>query len=74
MSYSSWGHKESGMTEATEHRCIHIWRPQIAGGWDISCLLIWLEIFSSHRPFPQLQHHDYSELQIPYPKELTVLQ
>ena len=25
---------------------IHIWRPEIANGCDISCLLIWQEIFS----------------------------
>ena len=28
---------------------IHIWRPEIPGGCDISCLLIWQEIFSFHR-------------------------
>ena len=28
---------------------IHIWRPEIADGCDISCLLIWQEIFSFHR-------------------------
>ena len=27
---------------------IHIWRPKIAGGCDIFCLLIWQEIFSFH--------------------------
>ena len=27
---------------------IHIWRPKIADGCDISCLLIWQEIFSFH--------------------------
>ena len=27
---------------------IHIWRPEIADGCDISCLLIWQEIFSFH--------------------------
>ena len=39
-----------------QHRCIqvsraliHIWRPEIPGGCDISCLLIWQEIFSFHR-------------------------
>ena len=28
---------------------IHIWRPEIADGCDISCLLIWQEIFSFHK-------------------------
>ena len=28
---------------------IHIWRPGSADGGDISCLLIWQEIFSFHR-------------------------
>ena len=28
---------------------IHIWRPEIADGCDISCLLIWQEMFSSDR-------------------------
>ena len=28
---------------------IHIWRPEIADGCDISYLLIWQEIFSFHR-------------------------
>ena len=28
---------------------IHIWRPEIADGCDISWLLIWQEIFSFHR-------------------------
>ena len=28
---------------------IHIWRPEIAEGCDISCLLIWQEIFSFHK-------------------------
>ena len=28
---------------------IHIWRPEITDGCDISCLLIWQEIFSFHR-------------------------
>ena len=28
---------------------IHIWRPEIAKGCDIPCLLIWQEIFSFHR-------------------------
>ena len=28
---------------------IHIWRPEIPGGCDISCLLIWQEIFSFHK-------------------------
>ena len=28
---------------------IHIWRPEIADGYDISCLLIWQEIFSFHK-------------------------
>ena len=27
---------------------IHIWRPEIADGCDISCLLIWQEMFSFH--------------------------
>ena len=27
---------------------IHIWRPEVADGCDISCLLIWQEIFSFH--------------------------
>ena len=27
---------------------IHIWRPGITDGCDISCLLIWQDIFSSH--------------------------
>ena len=27
---------------------IHIWRPEIANGCDIPCLLIWQEIFSFH--------------------------
>ena len=26
----------------------HIWKPEITDGSDISCLLIWLEIFSFH--------------------------
>ena len=26
----------------------HIWMPEIADGCDISCLLIWQEIFSFH--------------------------
>ena len=30
---------------------IHIWRPEIAGGWVISCLLICQEIFSSHKAY-----------------------
>ena len=29
---------------------IHIWRPEIADGCDISCLLIWQEIFLFHNP------------------------
>ena len=28
---------------------IHIWRPEISDGCDISCLLIWQEIFSFHK-------------------------
>ena len=28
---------------------IHIWRPEIADGCDISCLLIWQEIISFHK-------------------------
>lgn len=39
-----------------QHHCIrvsraliHMWRPEIPGGWDISCLLIWQDIFSFHR-------------------------
>lgn len=28
---------------------IHIWRPEIPGGCDTSCSLIWQEIFSLHR-------------------------
>ena len=28
---------------------IHIWRPEIADGCDISCLLIWQEIVSFHK-------------------------
>ena len=31
---------------------LHIWRPEIAGGCDISCWLIWQEIFSFHSPSP----------------------
>ena len=31
---------------------IHIWRPDIADGCDISCLLIWQEIFSFHIILP----------------------
>ena len=27
---------------------IHIWRPEIAVGYDISCLFIWKEMFSFH--------------------------
>ena len=30
---------------------IHIWRPEIADGCDISCWLIWKEIFSFHTSF-----------------------
>ena len=30
---------------------IHIWRPEIAVGCDISSLLIWPEVFSFHRKF-----------------------
>ena len=30
------------------HSHIHIWRPDIADGCHISCLLIWQEIFSFH--------------------------
>ena len=26
----------------------HVWMPEIADGCDISCLLIWQEIFSFH--------------------------
>ena len=28
---------------------LHIWRPEIAGGCDISCWLIWQEIFLFHK-------------------------
>ena len=28
---------------------IHIWRPEITDGCDISCLLMWQEIFSFHK-------------------------
>ena len=28
---------------------IHNWRPEITDGCDISCLLIWQEIFSFHK-------------------------
>ena len=30
---------------------IPIWRPEITDGGDISCLLIWKEVFSFHRRF-----------------------
>ena len=33
---------------------IHIWMPEIADGCDISCLLIWQEIFSFHIALCQL--------------------
>ena len=29
---------------------IYIWRPEIIDGCDISCLLIWQEMFSFHQP------------------------
>ena len=32
---------------------IHFWRPEIADGYDISCLLIWQEIFSFHMILPE---------------------
>ena len=35
---------------------IHIWRPEIADGRDISCLLIWQKIFSFPRLSPGLLH------------------
>ena len=35
---------------------IHIWRPEVTDGCDISCLLIWQEIFSFHRLSPGLLH------------------
>ena len=34
----------------------HVWRTEIADGCDISCLLIWQEIFSFHRLSPGLLH------------------
>ena len=37
---------------------IHIWRPEIADGCDMSCLLIWQEIFSFHKvKTPALLRH-----------------
>ena len=35
---------------------IHNWRPEITDGCDISCLLIWQEVFSFHRLSPALLH------------------
>ena len=34
---------------------IHIWRPEIIDGCDISCLLIWQEIFSFHKLMEKTQ-------------------
>ena len=34
---------------------IHNWRPEITDGGDISCLLIWQEIFSFHKLMEKTQ-------------------
>ena len=45
---------------------IHIWRPEITDGCDISCLLIWQEMFSFHKAVQViLKHIDVWEL-LPY--------
>ena len=35
---------------------IHIWRPEVTD-WDISCLLIWQEIFSLHKAVQVILKH-----------------
>ena len=44
------GRKESDTTEwLSTAQYIHIWRPETPDSCDVSCLLIWQEIFSFHK-------------------------
>ena len=45
MGYSPRGHRESDMTELHSLN-VHIWRLEVTGGCDISCLLLRPEILS----------------------------
>ena len=56
MGYSSWGHKESDMTEGTEQARMHIWL-----GWGTRCHQGQRGLADRHvgcAQAPELQHQD----------------
>ena len=59
QSLSGWGGSGSICWIALLGVIIYFWRPEITDDCDISCLLIWQEIFSFHNCFMKEIHDQY---------------